>query len=76
MHPHITRRRGALDRIRLAADNVPAALRCAAARRARMARIVRELETHSDRDLADLGIARCDIRRIARESVERRPARP
>ena len=29
-----------------------------------------ELSQLSDRDLSDLGIARCDIRRLARESVD------
>ncbi|SMF29629.1 protein of unknown function [Tistlia consotensis] len=48
----------------------------AADRRARIARIVRELESYSDRGLADLGVARCDIPRIARASVDgARPAR-
>lgn len=30
----------------------------------------RELSSLSDRDLADLGIARCDIERIARDAAE------
>lgn len=30
---------------------------------------VRELQNLSDRELSDLGIARCDIARIARDSV-------
>jgi uncharacterized protein YjiS (DUF1127 family) len=32
-------------------------------------RIVRELSRLSDRELADIGIARCDIDRIAREQL-------
>ena len=32
-------------------------------------RTVSELEACSDRDLTDLGIYRCDIRRLARESI-------
>jgi len=32
-------------------------------------RTVAELEACSDRDLTDLGIYRCDIRRLARESI-------
>ena len=31
---------------------------------------VHELSYCSDRDLSDLGIARCDIRRLAREAAE------
>lgn len=30
---------------------------------------VKELDRLGDRELADLGISRCDIRRIARDSV-------
>jgi len=32
-------------------------------------RTIAELEGLSDRDLADLGIARCDIRRLARQAI-------
>jgi len=32
-------------------------------------RTISELEACSDRDLTDLGIYRCDIRRLARESI-------
>ena len=32
-------------------------------------RTISELEACSDRDLSDLGIYRCDIRRLARESI-------
>ena len=35
----------------------------------RYSRTIKELESLSNRDLADLGIARGDIRRIAREAV-------
>ncbi len=35
----------------------------------RYSRTVKELENLSNRDLADLGISRFDIRRLARESV-------
>lgn len=38
-------------------------------RRRTFAQIVRELEACTDRDLADLGIARADIRRFAREGA-------
>ncbi len=34
------------------------------------ARIRRELESRTDRQLADLGFLRCDIGRIARQSVK------
>lgn len=44
-------------------------LRRTAERHRRIARVVAELEAMSERDLTDLGIARCDIRRIAREAV-------
>ncbi len=37
----------------------------------RYARTVNELEGLSNRDLADLGIARSDIRRLAREAVSK-----
>ena len=35
----------------------------------RYSRTVSELQSLSDRDLADLGIARCDIPRLARENI-------
>ena len=38
-------------------------------RRRRYIQIRQELETYSDRQLSDLGIARWDIPRIARDSV-------
>lgn len=38
-------------------------------RAAKRARIRRELEAHSDRQLADFGFSRYDIERIARQSV-------
>jgi uncharacterized protein YjiS (DUF1127 family) len=34
-------------------------------------RILAELNTHSDRELAEMGLLRCDLRRIARESMSR-----
>jgi uncharacterized protein YjiS (DUF1127 family) len=37
-------------------------------------RTVHELERLTNRDLADLGIARCDIERIARQSIDKRYA--
>ena len=37
-------------------------------------RTVRELTALTDRDLADLGISRSDIYRVARRSIERRYA--
>lgn len=41
----------------------------ARAGRARYRRIVAELRQLSDRDLADIGIRRCDIPRVAREAA-------
>ena len=38
-------------------------------RRDAAGRSVAELQALTERELADLGIARCDIRRVARESV-------
>jgi uncharacterized protein YjiS (DUF1127 family) len=35
----------------------------------RYGRVVQELSRLSDRELADIGIARCDIDRIAREQL-------
>jgi uncharacterized protein YjiS (DUF1127 family) len=40
-------------------------------RREAYAQTVAELEVLTDRDLNDLGIARCDIRRLAREAAAR-----
>ena len=37
----------------------------------RYTRTINELEGLSNRDLADLGIARADIRRLAREAVSK-----
>lgn len=42
----------------------------ALARRRRYRQTVFELSNCSDRELHDMGIARCDIRRLARESEE------
>ncbi len=41
------------------------------ARRARQARIMRELSTYADRDLADLGFTRADIPAVARGTYRR-----
>jgi uncharacterized protein YjiS (DUF1127 family) len=53
---------------------VGAFLRDAAARRAELERTVAELSALRDRDLADIGIARCDIPAVARDSVRGRGA--
>lgn len=45
-------------------------MRKAAHRRQVFLRTFRELEACSDRDLDDIGIARADIRRLAREASE------
>jgi uncharacterized protein YjiS (DUF1127 family) len=49
-------------------DRGHAALR----RRRKISQIIRELGALSDHDLADIGILRCDIGRLARETVDRR----
>lgn len=46
-----------------------AAVRAAHARRQRYLTTLRELETLGDRELADLGLARSDLPRIARDSA-------
>jgi uncharacterized protein YjiS (DUF1127 family) len=51
--------------LRRASDRLADRLR----RRALCARTVRELGFHTDRELADMGIARADIRRLARKSA-------
>jgi uncharacterized protein YjiS (DUF1127 family) len=38
--------------------------------------VLKELESYSDRELAELGIARADIPRLAYEEAERRIATP
>ena len=45
-------------------------MRKGAQRRRVFLRTCRELEACSDRELADIGIARADIRRLAREAAE------
>lgn len=45
-------------------------LRCYFERRRKIASTVFELNHCSDRELSDLGIARCDIPRIARECAQ------
>jgi len=45
------------------------AIRERSARRVTFERTLRELSAFSDRDLADLGMSRFDIRRIAREAA-------
>lgn len=62
MQPGLARRIGQTVR------NIATRARQGAERQRRIAQIERELNAHDDRGLADLGIARCDIRRIARES--------
>lgn len=51
------------------AARLGATLRDALARQAEFERTVAELSALSDRDLADIGIPRCDIRVVARDSV-------
>ncbi|MEX3316983.1 DUF1127 domain-containing protein [Sulfitobacter sp. PS-8MA] len=41
----------------------------ARARRASYRQTLNELQALSDRELADIGLARCDIRRLAREEL-------
>lgn len=53
------------ERIRSLSEGVAKTLQ----RRWRVESIVAELEAHSDRELADMGFFRGDIRRIARQSV-------
>lgn len=43
----------------------------ARARRERVARFTRELQAYSNRDLADLGLDRCDIPAVARGTYRR-----
>jgi uncharacterized protein YjiS (DUF1127 family) len=63
-------------------DDIPRPLRSALAdfgawreRQALYNRTVSELDALTDRDLADLGIPRADIRRIAREAARAASAR-
>lgn len=72
MNTQIMRRPALAGRLERRLAETPSRLRRALHSRARITRITRELEAHSDRGLADLGIARCDIRRIARETVHGR----
>lgn len=51
----------------LGLSNIVADVKAAFARRAEFNRVVRELDGLSDRELADLGIARSMITEIARE---------
>jgi uncharacterized protein YjiS (DUF1127 family) len=37
----------------------------------RYRRVLSELEIHSDRELAELGLLRCDLPRVARETAKR-----
>ena len=53
-------------------DAVFAGVRNALARRRAYLETLRELGALTDRELADLGFARCDLRRVARDSVEAR----
>lgn len=50
-------------------DGVSASISEARAKRAVYDRTLKELSAMSDRDLADLGIARCDARSIAHEAA-------
>ncbi len=50
-------------------DGVATSISEARAKRAVYTRTLNELSAMSDRDLADLGIARCDARSIAREAA-------
>ena len=57
----------ALDRVENSLHSAIAAIVAPLRRRAEFHRIYNELARCSDRDLADIGIARSDIARIARE---------
>lgn len=70
MHAQIIRRPDLTGRLDQTLHAIRAKLRLATERRTGMARITRELEAHSDQDLADLGLARCDIPRLARTTVQ------
>lgn len=67
-HGQIARHEGPVviaERIRSSFERLAEAIR----RHYRAQVIVAELEAYSDRELADLGMSRHDIRRIARQSV-------
>lgn len=70
LHPE-TRVYTLLYRLGSALLGLPASLGRWAQRRRAIARTVSELSAMSDRELADLGIPRCDIRRLACEAVGR-----
>ena len=55
--------------LRVQLDQVHDRWRDALTRRNVYQQTVHELSTLSDRDLADLGISRCDIRRLAKETA-------
>jgi len=63
------------DRIRHAVSALTERVAAAHHRRIRYHQCIRELSACSDRDLNDLGIARSDIKRIAREARDSVPAR-
>lgn len=50
---------------------LPSTLLAAFARRAEIRKLTRELEAMSDHDLADIGISRADIPRVARGELRR-----
>ena len=60
----------ALDTLRRRFGKALAEITAWRARRALYRQTMFELSTLTDRDLADLGIARCDIRRIARDASQ------
>lgn len=59
--------RGAFHALTRRAAALRAAMAAARARRAAYRRTFAELDQLSDRELSDIGIARCDIHRLARE---------
>lgn len=61
---------GISARVEHAFDVTVSPLRTYLRRRAAYRKIVRELSEYSDRNLADLGIARYDIDRLAREGAQ------
>lgn len=66
MNQVISLRPGVAPRAVRSAQDIMARLRATVERHRKIALIERELYAHDDRGLADLGIARCDIPRIAR----------
>ncbi len=60
---------GAFKGLRSRSASLWTAMAEARARRASYRRTLSELLALNDRELADIGIARCDIRRLAREEL-------